>query len=389
MTFTGLVITGTSGSGKSTIARELCGQDQRFKIVRAVTTRSARHDDTTEAYEHVSVDEFQRLKHNGSLVVSAEYRGQKYGIKRSEIEKVVQRKEIPVLTITPDAASTLAGTEEAERYLIVFMDAPDSELAARLERRHGTISDPEGILRQREKDRQGKRAAIYHIENRNVHDSTALVSALWELRCHSGILPKRIIKLMIDCGMLLGGATSENIQGASYDLLLGDEYFYGGRIHHLSDSDPILMIEPYDYAIVTSHELSLLPCDVCARFDLTISFFCQGIILSNGPQVDPGFQGPLFCLLFNTSSSPVMLKRRQHYATIEFHKLLEPTEPYSGQYQSKKLLQYLPSNAARGAIHELKKELEQLRSESRRVQDITLGVLSFVLALIAVWVTFK
>jgi len=70
-------------------------------------------------------------------------------------------------------------------------------------------------------------------------------------------------------------------------------------------------------------------------------------------------------------------------------KLLEPTDPYVGQYQSKKLLQYLPSNAARGAIHELKKELEQLRSESRRVQDITLGVLSFVLALIAVWVTLK
>lgn len=63
----------------------------------------------------------------------------------------------------------------------------------------------------------------------------------------------------------------------------------------------------------------------------------------------------MFCLLLNTSSSPVLLKRRQHYATLEFHKLVEPMYSYGGQYQAKNLLHYLPSNAARGAINELKK----------------------------------
>jgi deoxycytidine triphosphate deaminase len=194
---------------------------------------------------------------------------------------------------------------------------------------------------------------------------------------------------MLGCGMLLNKARDENISGASYDLSLGDEYFYGGSIHQLSDSDPILLIEPYDYAIVTSDESSNLPNDICARFDLSVSLFCQGIILSNGPQIDPGFRGPMFCLLFNTSSSPVLLKRRQHYATLEFHKMMEPTYSYRGQYQAKNLLHYLPSNAARGAINELKKELEQVRKESQQLQNTTWAILALILALVAVWLTLK
>jgi hypothetical protein len=111
------------------------------------------------------------------------------------------------------------------------------------------------------------------------------------------------------------------------------------------------------------------------------------VILSNGPQIDPGFRGPLFCLLFNTSSSPVLLKRRQHYATLEFHKLVEPTYSYGGQYQAKDLLHYLPNNSARGAIGELKKELDQVRAESRNLQSIVYAILTLIVAVVAVYVS--
>ena len=84
-----------------------------------------------------------------------------------------------------------------------------------------------------------------------------------------------------------------------------------------------------------------------------------------------------------------MLKRRQHYATIEFHKLLAHTSGYSGRYQAKTLLDYLPSNAAQGAINELKKELEQVRGEAKNLQATTWAVLSLVLALIAVFVSLQ
>ncbi len=115
---------------------------------------------------------------------------------------------------------------------------------------------------------------------------------------------------MLDCGMLLDNATEKNFKGASYDLLLGDEYYYDGKIKCLTDSSSFLTIEPYDYAIVSCKESSRIPRDVVGKFGLTVSLFCQGVILSNGPQIDPGFNGTLFCLLFNTSNQAVHLKKR-------------------------------------------------------------------------------
>jgi hypothetical protein len=53
------------------------------------------------------------------------------------------------------------------------------------------------------------------------------------------------------------------------------------------------------------------------------------------------------------------------------------------------MIHYLPSNATRGAINELKKELEQVREESRKLRDITWAILSLILAMMAVWVSLR
>jgi guanylate kinase/deoxycytidine triphosphate deaminase len=393
MTYQGVIITGTSGAGKSAIVAELCNSDPAFVHVPAVTTRVQRADDAPGAYEYMSVETFERLKGNGDFVVSTTYRGQRYAIRRSAIAGIKSNKKIPVLTITPDSVDQLIDPHDKRlgknlpAYLSVFVDAADQTLDERLKIR--TAASAEEVSIQRSTDREYNSHCHYTVLNNDLESTVNLIHSIWTASDSGGVVPDRVMRLMLNCGMLLENAVLKNVQGASYDLSLGDEYFYAGRIHRLSDSEPILMIEPYDYAIVTSHELSNLPRDVCARFDLSIGLFCQGIILSNGPQVDPGFRGPLFCLLFNTSSSPVLLKRRQHYATLEFHKLLEPTYQYHGVYQAKSLLHYLPTNAARGAINELKKELEQVRKESSTLQNATWGILALILALIAVWLTLN
>jgi deoxycytidine triphosphate deaminase len=199
-----------------------------------------------------------------------------------------------------------------------------------------------------------------------------------------------MIKAMIKCGILLERADLIGVKSASYDLLLGDEYYYGGKIKKLSDSDPFLTIEPYDYAIVSCKEIACMPRDVMAKFGLTVGLFCQGIILSNGPQIDPGFRGTLFCLLFNTSNRAVHLKRGKHYATIEFNKLIEPAQPYGGQYQgSEKIIEYIPANALNGAINELKKEIESLKRESKTMQNIYLGVVGLMFAIISILLVLR
>lgn len=398
MNYKGIIITGTSGSGKSTVVKELCSRDPRFVHVKAITTRARRADDTPGTYDYISEKNFQSLKARGKFLVYADYRGYHYGIRHSDFDALKRAGKIPILTITPESAVRLDSTKRANtegspgrvpRFLSFFIDAPDNVLNNRLKIRGNGGKEALVLEPKRGTDRRYKDSLLYQIENLQLRSSVDFILSLWDNSNIGGVLPARLIHLAMACGTLLKEGNPENISGASYDLTLGDEYFYGGRIHRLTHENPFLLIEPYDYALVTTQEVCDFPMDVCARFDLSVSLFCQGIILSNGTQVDPGFKGRLLCLLFNTSNSLVLLRRRQHYTTLEFHKLVEPTYPYAGPYKGKDLLYYLPDNAARGAINELKKELEQLRKESRNLQTRMWAVLSFILALLALWVSLR
>ena len=384
MRYQGIIITGTSGSGKSTIAKLLSERISTCQMVKAVTTRSKRADDLSDFYEYIDNEKFQAIEKN--LIVSANYRNCLYGITREAFQSVVSQKKIPILVLAPTSK-----IKEEINLLSFFIDAPDVQLDERLKAREGTQKDNPEVLTQRKNDRDLSQEFTYTVINFNLDKTIEVIKGLWDNRNSGGLLPKQIIQLMIECGMLLDKVENyKNIQGASYDLTLGDEYYSRGRICTLTSKNPFIRIDPYDYAIVTSAENANLPRDIAAKFGLTVGLFCQGVILSNGPQVDPGFKGKLFCLLFNTSNSPVVLKRREHHATIEFNKLLEPAPPYSGKYQGKdEIINYLPSNTLKGAINELKEELEEVKSESRRVNANALGIISVFLAILAVLLTLR
>ena len=336
MLFESIIITGTSCSGKSTVAEKLCANNGvLFEQVKAVTTRDRREGDSN--YEYINNQAFDKLLKNKKLLVDSTYRDKKYGIKKAEYNKVVGNKKVPVLVVTPTAAAELLA-EHQEQYMCIFLDAQDEILIERWSERSREELNKKRkkeFCKQHEVDRKYQDKAHYIINNTNLSASVSLISLLWEHQHQGGALSKKIIASMIDCGVLLRDADPEMINGASYDLRLGDEYYYDGKIQKLSDNKPFLTIEPYDYAIVSCKETAWIPRDVIAKFGLTVGLFCQGVLLSNGPQIDPGFRGTLFCLLFNTSNRAVHLKRGKHYATIEFNKLIGYSEPYEGKYQGK------------------------------------------------------
>ena len=69
----GLILTGTSCAGKSTISKMLCTEfgDAPFRQVPAITTREKRKDDTS--YEYVTDEQFNCLDTNGDLIVKTTY----------------------------------------------------------------------------------------------------------------------------------------------------------------------------------------------------------------------------------------------------------------------------------------------------------------------------
>ncbi len=381
-----IILSGPSCVGKTTIARKL-QETPDFSVVRAVTTRAKRSDDFN--YLHVSMQEFEKKANRGEFLVSDSYRNNKYGILKKDYEKIDDMVH-PVLILTSESAKKICEEIGAVWF---FIDAEDVTLEKRfIERNEGSAGFDDNVKKQNESDRLLLQEATYVLKSTddNLKSMVDLICFLVSSFHVGGGLSDRTIKLMLDCGMLLENANERSIKGASYDLLLGDEYYYDGDIKKLTNRKPFLTIEPYDYAIVSCKERAVIPRDVMGKFGLSVKLFCQGMILSNGPQIDPGFHGTLFCLLFNTSNRPIHLKRGEHYATIEFNKLVEPAQPYLGKYQNKKdIISYIPANALHGAINELKKEIEQLKNESRTMQNIYLAVVGLMFAVVSILLAIK
>lgn len=381
-----LILTGTEASGKTTIADKLVARGSGFNVV-AVTTRSPRADDRGR-YVYVTEKEFARHRARHELLTDTDYREHHYGILKNSLEAAVRTGKTPILSLTPSSFKAFQEEHASDhRVISIFVDAEDSVLDERLRQRGTAINSA-----RREQDRSHRTDATYLLRtDQPVPGVVDAVETLLANQAKSGILPRQLISRLVQGGLLLQDTEEANIQAASYDLRLGDEYYYGGRIRRLSTSDPVLTIEPYDSAIVTSRERARMPRDIAGRFDLSVGLFSQGVILSNGPQIDPGFEGNLFCLLLNTSSSPVLLRRGQHYATLEFSKLMEASDsPYKGARQGKEsILDYLPTNAARGAINELKRELEQMRKEGARLQTFFIAALSLMFAVSALFMATR
>jgi len=387
MEYRAIVITGIADADEAQVCKSLCDSCPQFYAAVLTTTRPKDVNKIEGQYEYLTREEFEELVNDDQITVKTEHNGNWYGIRKSSPKTTKGKEKIPVVLLQTSALSQ--ELEQSTNLFSIFLDKPDDLLDVSHVRAGGEVD--KGILEQRKKDRKVAPFCTYSIVNLDTSRTVELILTLWEHRNNGGVIPRRLIDLAIDCGVLLDDVDDKKkIQGASYDLSLGDEYYYGGQIKTLTDKDPFICIEPYDYAIVTSKENANFPRDIAARFGLAVSLFCQGVILSNGPQVDPGFKGKLFCLLFNTSNAPVFLKRGQHYATLEFHKLIEPTDPYKGRYQDKVgIVDYLPSNTLKGGVNELKKELEQVKSQGQGLQTTILGMLSVLLAIIALLLALR
>ena len=383
MQYCGIILTGPKGAGKTEIANHLVANSE-FQIVQAITTRKARPSGD-EYYEFVSDVEFDGCKRDGKLLVYDEYLGNKYGMKIESLETVIENNKIPILIITPKSVKTLNETEFNEQnhhFLSFFLYAPTEELHKRLKKRDSYIKSK--VNKQIATDCAYRNEGIYQLQNIEIDVTSNLIHILWENRNAMGMVPERIIKALIEGGTLLKNADVQNVNGASYDLSLGDQYWQNGKKQTLDEDNGFIQLKRGDFVIVSSKEIAELPNDIAARFDLTVGLFCRGVILSNGPQVDPGFRGRLICSLFNLSNSTFDLKRDQHYSTLEFIKLSEPTTAYKGKYQGKEdIIDYLPTSSDPSTIIKIWDEIDKLKNAKwwEKSLPLILSLLAIVAAI--------
>lgn len=188
---------------------------------------------------------------------------------------------------------------------------------------------------------------------------------------------------------------NEHLKPASYHLSIGEQVRIDGVDYTLSADNPVQEIPPHGIAMIRTFERLNLPKDLIARWNIKVKEVYYGLVWVGGPQVDPGYHGPLICPVFNLSTQPYKLEYKKPLFTIDFVK----TTPFiSGE--SKELdierksesIGALDKNKTKSAIKErleaMEQDIEKLAAKFQRFQEWSMALIVIIIAIIAVLATF-
>jgi deoxycytidine triphosphate deaminase len=212
--------------------------------------------------------------------------------------------------------------------------------------------------------------AYYDKDSNRPQDVVEVLDCFDHLLSFPGVLSHQQISTLMKLGILLYNGDQRRVRGASYDLIIDKEHLKSGI---KVDSTDTFKIDPLDYVVVGAVESVNIPKNICASFDTKVSMFCKGIILSNGPQVDPGYQGRLLCLLFNTSAKAFEVSPTTgfEFSTIQFSALSEPTNiSYTQKYFRKEHLKEYIGSFADASIADLVKAIPDMRNS---IEDLKIS----------------
>jgi guanylate kinase len=139
------VITGTSGEGKSTLARDLLERVPELELAISATTRPRRPGEKDgRDYYFVSEEEFGRRLEAGAFLESVELpwgEGYRSGTLWSELDRIASEGHSPLLEI--ETGGALAVRDRVPAAVTIFVTAPSKEELERRLRSRATESEGE------------------------------------------------------------------------------------------------------------------------------------------------------------------------------------------------------------------------------------------------------
>ncbi len=161
------VITGTSGEGKSTLARELVKRVPELELAVSATTRPQRPGEQDgRDYWFISEGEFDRRLAEGEFLEWVELPwgpGYRSGTLWSEIERIGNRDKAPLLEI--ETGGALAVHERVPGAVTIFVTAPSREALESRLRARATESEGEIEERLDVAERQLELESVFDINN--------------------------------------------------------------------------------------------------------------------------------------------------------------------------------------------------------------------------------
>jgi guanylate kinase len=137
-----VIITAPSGSGKTTIVNHLLKEIPQLSFSVSACTRPSRVGETDGVnYYFISVDEFQnKIQEQAFAEYEMVYPGKYYGTLKSELQRIWQQQQFPLIDIDVHGAMRLK-TYYGAQALSLFIKAPSVEELERRLRKRGTESE--------------------------------------------------------------------------------------------------------------------------------------------------------------------------------------------------------------------------------------------------------
>lgn len=120
------------------------------------------------------------------------------------------------------------------------------------------------------------------------------------------------------------------LKATSYDLTLGPEVYICGqgepKLINLSTGSDTVEIDSFGTIIFSTKEKIKLGkyTNIVGHLGLRIEYGLKGFILQVGPQMEPGYNGPLFGALLNTRNEQKFISRDARFLTVEFYRSVKP-----------------------------------------------------------------
>jgi len=180
----------------------------------------------------------------------------------------------------------------------------------------------------------------------------------------------------------------DNLRPANYDLSLGEECQIGGKPIILSDDTSFLIIPAHQVAVVSTLEKINMPRFLIARWNLRVKLVYEGLLWVGGPQVDPGYQGKLYCPLYNLSNRAVMLRYKDPIFTIDFVR----TTPFNDN--DEEYLKFKPSRKSTLFAHDVYRltsgpfqafnEVQEIKGRVDAFQAVMLPLIALIFTSLAI-----
>lgn len=179
----------------------------------------------------------------------------------------------------------------------------------------------------------------------------------------------------------------EQVKTGSYDMRLGQKYIPGYRDGDKAPDVRALALGQYlrlaanEVVLVEMEEELALPDYVVGHLTLKVNVLLRGVIIASQSQIDAGYKGRIFALLYNLSSQEVSLERLQPILRLELATLDEKVAPYGGSMTERPLsTDLLPNGPFASGLAKLNARFEDYSRKTRR--DIAIAVLASALALV-------